>query len=484
MFCDFSFHKIEALQAYSCRISIYEIIYVVFCELGCRDFPVGASAVNRIFLRFFLSVLLSIAVASVLVYVVITWRYGDPIEQNAARQVAPQIFLLEQYVDQAPSDEWLTRLNKVREVSHVKMDLIPLKDALSRLSLQQQTRLQAGKVVVDVRQRAFYRRVDMVGDKYVASEDDVIYAYDLPIDFWLNAKMEILRYFILALVLLVPIGFWSRAHWRDIQALARVTQDFGAGQLSVRAITPKRASIYPLAQQINRMAEQIERLLSAQKMLLHSVSHELRTPIARLEFGLELLRHHNGNQTSLETRIDAMQGDIQELNALVGELLTMAKLEQNHTDTPTIKDIFSTEVFFHTCVQSLQPLSAGKNFSYDIAGDCSELTANHQLLNRAIANLLKNALKYAENEIHISVKRTIDNQIELVIEDDGSGIPDNEREKIFEPFYRLDRSRDKATGGFGLGLAIVRQAVLLHQGRIQVLTSNLGGAKFVLTLPI
>lgn len=450
---------------------------------------------NRLFLRFLGPVLLSIAVASILVYAVVTWIFGDPIEQSALRQAAPQIFLIEQYIDKAASDEWLSRLNKVREVSQVKFELIPLNQASANLNQTQREQLKAGKIVIDAANRTLYRRVDLDGERYIGSEDDVLQAQELPIDYWFNIKLEIVRYIIVAFVLLIPIGFWSRSHWRDIQALAKVTQDFGAGQLNARASTPTRASIYPLAQQINQMANRIETLLSSQQQLLHSVSHELRTPIARLEFALEILQdslvaHDADTDTDTDTdtktdakqvqRIIAMQGDLSELNNLVSELLNMAKLD---AQGQLQKEAIALDGFVQNCLQHLPPQPQSLNLQVDILSHPQLLYADHRLLSRAIQNLLKNAYKYADRQIMWRIKPQ-DEYWLISVEDDGDGIPESEREKIFEAFYRLDRSRDRATGGFGLGLSIVRQIVVLHGGRISISESELGGAKFEIRLPM
>ena len=438
---------------------------------------------NRLFLRFLGPVLLSIAVASILVYAVVTWIFGDPIEQSALRQAAPQIFLIEQYIDKAASDEWLSRLNKVREVSQVKFELIPLNQASANLNQAQRQQLKAGKIVIDAANRTLYRRVDLDGERYIGSEDDVLQAQDLPIDYWFNIKLEIVRYIIVAFVLLIPIGFWSRSHWRDIQALAKVTKDFGAGQLDVRASTPVRASIYPLAQQINQMANRIETLLSSQQQLLHSVSHELRTPIARLEFALEILQNSlAGLDTDAKQaqRIIAMQADLSELNNLVSELLNMAKLD---AQGQLQKETTELDRFVQNCLQHLPPKPQSLNLQVDIWAHTPLLYADQRLLSRAIQNLLKNAFKYADRQIIWRIKPQDEHWL-ISVEDDGAGIPESEREKIFEAFYRLDRSRDRATGGFGLGLSIVRQIVVLHGGRISISESELGGAKFEICLPM
>ncbi|MGZ8289237.1 MAG: ATP-binding protein [Telluria sp.] len=431
---------------------------------------------NRIFFRFFVLVMLSITAATFVIYLAITRLFGDPLEDIARRQASAQIFLLEQYVDQAPADEWLARLNKVREVSGVRLDLIPLAQARQGLQADQMGALDRGEVVLDAAGKAFYRRVDLTGHKYVGSEAEVIHAQDLPIDIDLALEMEAVRYVIVALALLIPIALWSRSHWKGLQALSKVADDFGAGDLSARAHMAPRASIYPLAERINHMAARIEGLLDAQRNLLHSVSHELRTPIARLEFALELLRGA-ADDPALDKRIAAMEGDLSELNALVGELLSMTRL-----DSPQAlqRGQFELAPALASCIDSLDPTGPAPVF--ELAPGLGSLDGDRRLLVRAICNVLRNAQKYAQGRIALSARRT-GGTVEIMVDDDGPGIPEAERARIFEPFYRLDRSRDRATGGFGLGLSIAHKAVGLHGGAIVAAESPLGGARFVITLP-
>jgi signal transduction histidine kinase len=106
------------------------------------------------------------------------------------------------------------------------------------------------------------------------------------------------------------------------------------------------------------------------------------------------------------------------------------------------------------------------------------------MIDRAIGNILRNAAKYANRHISLAVHVGENSSIEISVDDDGPGIPEDQRDHIFEPFYRLDRSRDRTTGGFGLGLAIALKAVRLHGGSIHVGHSQLGGAQFIIRLPV
>lgn len=432
---------------------------------------------NRIFFRFFVLVMLSITAATFVIYFTISRLFGDPVEDIARRQAAAPIFLLEQYVDKAPADEWLSRLNKVREVSEVRYDLIGIEEARANLPAWGQASLERGFVVLVPNQKTFYRRVDLTGERYIGSDHDVIRARNLPIDLRLAMKMEGVRFVIVALALLVPIALWSRSHWQGLQSLSRVADEFGAGNLKARSHMKRSASIYPLAERINHMAGRIESLLESQRNLLHSVSHELRTPIARLEFGLELLGARAADPM-LQKRITAMEGDLAELNALVNELLGMARLdsEQSLQSAP-----FELAPMLRECVDALPP--SEREVVCRLDDGLGSVDADRRLLMRSIGNLLRNAQKYANARIVLAAGRGQDGTLRIVVEDDGPGIPGTERERVFEPFYRLDRSRDRATGGFGLGLSIAKKAVTLHGGSLAVEDAEPQGARFVLVLP-
>ena len=430
---------------------------------------------NRLFFRFFVLVMLSITVAAFVIYFAISRLFGDPLDDIARRQSSAQIFLIEQYVDEAPADEWLVRLNRVREVSDTRFDLITLDAARAALPRASLRALERGEVVLDVGNKAFYRRVDLDGQRYIGSDEEVIHARDLPIDVNLALKMEAVRYVIVALALLVPVALWSRSHWQGLQKLSRVADEFGAGRLSARARMPRSASIYPLAERIDHMADRIEALLVTQKNLLHSVSHELRTPIARLEFALELLDAKAGDP-ALRRRIAAMEGDVRELNDLVNELLGMARLDSEQALRRETVDVAG---LLEGAAAALPP--GGQALSVAAGQDLGTIEADPRLLGRALSNLLRNAQKYAAASIRLSAVRE-GGRLLIAVEDDGPGIPEEERDRIFEPFYRLDRSRDRATGGFGLGLSIARKAVLLHGGSLTVEDSDLGGARFVIAL--
>ncbi len=434
---------------------------------------------NRIFLRFPAWMLLATAAATLVIYGTFYALFGDPLEEIALRQVSGQVFLLEQYIDKAPRDEWLVRLNKVREISELSLDILPLQTVLQQLPPARRKQLLDGGVVLDIAAKSFYRRVDRDGGRYVDSDNDVIHVQNLPIDVGLALRMEAIRFLIIAMFLLIPIAWWSRTHWRGLSALSRVADDFGKGLLSARTPVKESSIIYPLAKRMNQMAERIARLLDARKALLHSVSHELRTPLARLEFGLELLRTAAGNP-GLDARIAAMEGDVQELNTLVSELLNLTQLD--HPQSLQRKS-FAIGQLLNDCARTMGANSHPWALSVDIARDLGDMVGDTRLLARAVNNLLGNAAKYAHAHVALTARRQDHATIIITVEDDGPGIPEEARSRVFEPFYRLDRDADHATQGFGLGLAIAQKALQLHGATVAVDTSPAwGGARFVLTM--
>lgn len=437
---------------------------------------------KQLFIRFLTPVLISIAIASLLVYLISSFFWGSPSDQNAKNQSSAQIFLLEQYVDSAPKDEWLNRLNKVREVSQVQFDLIPLVTLKSRLNKDQFDTLLTGTIIFDPENKAFYRRVDVNGERYVGSNEDVIYAKNLPIDFWLTFKLELLRYFIVALVVLIPLAFWSRSHWRDVGLLIDAANAFGNGKFSERVNIQPSSSIYSLSQQMNEMAERIEQLVQSQKTLIHSISHELRTPIARLTFGLELLHEFKGDQKALQQKIIAMQNDTEELNELVNELLEMSLLEQASGKRKLQLELVNTREFLESIIQQHTTIES-KLIHVFVEESVEKIYIDHKILRRALGNIVKNAVKYCRHQIQIRVSLDQENCIHFSIDDDGDGINLSDADKIFKPFFRADDSRNKVTGGFGLGLSIAEHALNLHHASIAYAPSTLGGAHFEVVLP-
>ncbi|HEY5801788.1 MAG TPA: ATP-binding protein [Burkholderiaceae bacterium] len=422
--------------------------------------------------------MLAITLATFAIYFTLSRLFGDPIEDIALRQAAAPILLLEQYIDRAPADEWLARLNKTREVSNIAFELIPLQAALASLPESKRAALERGDIAVDVAGKALLRRVDLSGQRYIGSDQEVIHIKGLPIEVGKALKMEAVRYIIVALCLLVPAGLWSHAHWRSLQQLSDAANAIGAGQLTTRTALKPSDSVYPLGERMNQMAGRLQSLVEAQKSLIHSVSHELRTPIARMRFSLELMQDAP-DEARRATRIAAMEDDLKELETLVDELLQAARPDEAQR---LHNSAFALETMLRDTLAGLAHGMQDKSVTLHIDPDLGNYDGDAKLIARALSNLVRNAQKYAQHSIAVAAKRRLSG-VTITVDDDGPGIPENERQRIFDAFYRLDRSRDRSTGGYGLGLAIAHKAVTAHGGTLIVGTSPLGGARFEIALP-
>ncbi|MGC5699042.1 two-component sensor histidine kinase [Pseudomonas sp. NFXW11] len=281
-------------------------------------------------------------------------------------------------------------------------------------------------------------------------------------------------------VLLACLLLWVRPHWRDLERLKGTAERFGKGHLGERTQLPARSNIGSLAHVFDTMAGDIEKLLNQQRDLLNAVSHELRTPLTRLDFGLALVLSDDLPAASRE-RLQGLVAHIRELDELVLELLSYSRL-QNPASLPEQIEVALDE-FIDSILGSLDDeLESELVIDVLLHGTLERFTLDPRLTARALQNLLRNATRYCEKRIQVGVLVS-DQGCEIWVDDDGIGIPDDERERVFEPFYRLDRSRDRATGGFGLGLAISRRALQAQGGSLTVEASPLGGARFRLSLP-
>ncbi|MBX7271475.1 ATP-binding protein [Stutzerimonas chloritidismutans] len=256
-----------------------------------------------------------------------------------------------------------------------------------------------------------------------------------------------------------------------------------AGNLETRVPDVGTDSVGRLAAAFNGMARHLQRLLAVQREMVSAVAHELRTPVARLRFGLEMSAEAQTDEARRKY-LEGMDGDIDDLDALVDEMLVYSRLERG---SPTLHfQQVDLGALVDQVIGELAPLRADVGVR---RGECATAAdgscwaeAEPQYLRRALSNLITNAMRHAESRVQVSF--TIDGQtVRLEVDDDGPGVPEVDWEKVFTPFLRLDDSRTRASGGHGLGLSIVRRIIYWHGGRSQLGHSDLGGARFSLVWP-
>ncbi len=268
---------------------------------------------------------------------------------------------------------------------------------------------------------------------------------------------------------------------RDLHELRRTAIDFGAENYATRVKLAKTSSIGSVADSFNAMAQRIQELISAHQDLTYAVSHELKTPLTRFKFSLQIISDLK-DEEQRKKYLRSMNQDVNELDQLIDEMIRYAQFSAENL-TLNLAEVNSQQ-----WLESIISQYDQNSFKIpvilvtQIERNQQTITIDKLLMSRAINNIIRNGLRYAKTQLIIS-HHIINGQFNLLIEDDGLGIPEQFYEQIFQPFSRLDTSRDKQSGGYGLGLAIAQKILLQHGGEICVRKSELSGACFHLRWP-
>lgn len=267
---------------------------------------------------------------------------------------------------------------------------------------------------------------------------------------------------------------------RKLQLIQSGITKVREGKLNTKVKVVGEDEIAHLAATFNSMTEHIRRLIESQRELTRAVSHELRTPVARIRFAVDMLADTDDYEDRMSQR-DYIDQDIESLNGLIDEILTYAKLEEGSPkmdwEDVDLQELVSQIVRETNALGKPVTVKVGKVQKGAFA------QADRRYLHRVLQNLAGNATRYAESTIIISAGLE-KNEAFISVEDDGQGIPEKDREKVFIPFARLDDSRTRASGGYGLGLSIVSRIAFWFNGRMSVDESpTLGGARFIMKWP-
>lgn len=255
---------------------------------------------------------------------------------------------------------------------------------------------------------------------------------------------------------------------RRLERLQHAVESLGAGDLSARVPVEGRDEVARLASSFNQAAGRIEQLVKANKALLANASHELRTPLARIRLALEFLK-----ESADPKRRAGLEQDIAELDWLVDEILLASRLD-TVTDALDLQEV------------DLLALAAEECARYDTAqleGTPGVIHADPRLLRRLLRNLLENASRHGRAPTQVRITRD-SSTATITVWDAGSGVPPSEFENVFRPFYQPSGGRQRAGGGTGLGLSLVRQIARRHGGDARCALMSDGRSSFVVTLPL
>lgn len=280
---------------------------------------------------------------------------------------------------------------------------------------------------------------------------------------------------------------------RPIVQLRRAARLLASGKLSTRVKLAGAEGVFfagdeidALVQDFNHMSEHLEQLVAAQKLLLRDVSHELRSPLARLSVALELAREDAGPE--MAAHLNRIERETDRLNQLIGQLLTLSSMEALERQKHFVR--IDLNQLVEKIIPDAEYEARQRNCSVAYrAEDSAKIDGNEELLYRAIENIIRNAIRYsaANAEVEVLLRSVEHNgapMAEISVSDRGPGIPEDQLEAVFRPFYRVDNARSPETGGFGVGLAIAERAVRLHGGELIAENREGGGATMRIRIPL
>ncbi|MGK3224125.1 two-component system sensor histidine kinase RstB [Enterobacter soli] len=421
---------------------------------------------KKLFVQFYLLLFVCFLVMTMLVGLVYKFTAERAGRQSLDDLMKSSLYLMRSELREIPPHDWAKTLKELDLNLSFDLRIEPMKDFdLDPPAMQ---RLRDGDIVALDEKYTFIQRIPR--SHYVLAVGPVPYLYYLH-------QMRLLDMALLAFIaisLAFPVFIWMRPHWQDMLKLESAAQRFGEGHLTERIHFDSGSSFDRLGIAFNQMADNINALIASKKQLIDGIAHELRTPLVRLRYRLEM----SENLTEAESQ--ALNRDIGQLEALIEELLTYARLDRPQNElnlsTPDLP------VWLQTHIDDVQSVNPQRALLTTITpGDYGAL--DMRLMERVLDNLMNNAMRYSESTLRIRLDLQ-GSQASLSVEDDGPGIAPDEREKVFEPFVRLDPSRDRATGGCGLGLAIVYSIAQAMGGTVRCGESELGGAQFCFSWPV
>ena len=300
-----------------------------------------------------------------------------------------------------------------------------------------------------------------------------------------NNKADYKRNSLIITVLLALLGgvvtyFISGHALRSIREFSDKIEEVQAQNLSDSRIEENHVKeLNQLSISYNKMLERLSEAFEIQRQFTANAAHELRTPLALMQVQLDLYNSasHPGNDADTLQTIKMVTEQNDKLNRMVKTLLDMSELQTVGRDDKIILDAIVEEV-----LADLEPLAVEKNIK--LIGKCEDATmiGSDILIYRLVYNLVENAIKYNHPLGQVTVTAYQRNKhVYLSVEDTGSGIPKELRERVFEPFFRVDKSRSRELGGVGLGLAFVREIVRVHDGSICIKSGKTGGTIFEVT---
>jgi two-component system OmpR family sensor kinase len=407
---------------------------------------------------------------------VVSWGQDRLLQAYSAPDIAEEkstaavVAVLVDRLQEAPAESWKTRIAGIAARTGLDMELFAAGEIAGRGTLQ---RLSRGE-------NAYMRSA--AGDSWLLKriDDDHVLALKSPEPTGQRGPLEwgltIVFYAVIALVLM----FWIWPLTRDLRALEKAAGQYGNRNWRFAPAIKPHSQIYPLAETFRKMAARIDGLIASHKDMSNAVSHEIKTPLSRMQFEIELAQQA-GSMGDVKASLAHIKTDIDAINGLVKATLGYAILERadlalnlaEHNFTSLIPAIIAS-------VKNDTQLDIA--IAVQVQDDAEHVICDVHLFETVLKNLLYNARRYAAGRIKVTFNSR-SGLNELLVEDDGPGIPEQERSRVFQSFVQLDPAAGKKVG-YGLGLAIVKRAIEWHGGQVQIADSSLGGALVRASWPV
>lgn len=423
---------------------------------------------RRVFLRFYLTVAICFLIAALLIGL----AYKQLVDRANQRYLSDifqaTISIIERELGDLPPSFWHDEVSRIANKIPVPVQVEGLESYV--LSPENQKALLNGDIILLYDQDLYLHRVH---------DTDVMVVMG-PIPFLSKTDRitpeDVLALFLMCLSLGIPAWLWLRPLWSDLIALSRHGGQLGRGDFSARVELPESSALSVLGSAFNRMAHDIEELTAARRAMIDAVSHDLRTPLARLRYRLEAIKAG----AEVQSTVAAIERDLGSIDELIEEWLTMSSLNRSgmHMELQPLEIVPWLErlVSEYRSPAGLIEVVNSTGVLFPL------LDADSYYLGRAVGNLISNSLRYGGQRVRLTLE-WINGVARLHVDDDGPGIPVSERARLLQPFERLEASRNRSTGGFGLGLAITAMILRAHGGQVMIAESDLGGARITLEWP-
>ncbi|WP_445393176.1 ATP-binding protein [Stenotrophomonas pavanii] len=386
------------------------------------------------------------------------------------QQVRGQVYALRSGLAGLDAGQQRERLRQWQPHYGIALTLLDGPPALDR---QEQAAVQADGFIVRDQYQQVLLPIEGVDGRWLHLR--------LPGAVQMTTYMTLAAYLSILLLVGASLYAWVRLLWRDLEALRLHADRIGAGDLQARAQVSPRSQIRVIVDHSNRMAARVAELVQRQRDLTHAISHELRTPIARVAFGLDLMQDSDDRERRARLA-EGLHGDLAELNRLVSELLAYERLEHPSEGEPMQR--IEANDWLQACLADARRDAERTGLVLRVQPSAlRRVDAEPRLLQLALSNLVGNALRHARSQVEVSLVG-VGGRACLRVDDDGPGIAEADREKVVRPFTRLDDSRSRDTGGFGLGLAIVGRIAARHHGELRIGRATLGGARLEMHWPL